>query len=455
MKVNKLTSALVALGLVSLASAYAANPVVYLTGSTAARANIFTAMTASGQVFDAGSTGTVVSPSPNNTSSSSLIVYEGKINGTTVDIDCSWTGSEAGIAAVAGQPLTQNVNGGTYSLPGVPPSFLTQSSSWAANSATTLNNIPGAPANPDLSMADTSQAVSQTPKASYPLTDYGIVGIVSFTFMKGYQSVPDATYNNFVNVTTGQANQNLTVGYNYNANNYTGVASDANEGVAIDGRNKGSGTRANALVNLQVGINTPVLQYSFDADYPANNPGVLTFGDAANGGPDFAAGQNLVQVGNDGYDSGGSVGESLQVDGSNLIPNVYTNPVPVIVIGYLGISDAKNANTAGHYVSGQGGAAKYLSYNGVFESDSNIIWGAYSYWGQEHLMGSIGQSSSSQAGQVATAIVTGLAKNLISTGAGAASADVRTNPSQSAILPVALMQVHRTADGGFPIQGGF
>jgi hypothetical protein len=450
MKVNKLTSALVALGVVSLASAYAANPVVYLTGSTAARGNIFTAMTASGQVFDSGSTGLVVSPAPNNTSSSSLIVYEGKINGVTVDIDCSWTGSEAGIAAVAGQPLSQNVNGGNYSLPGVPPSFLTQASGWATNSATPLANIPGAPATPDLSMADTSQAVSQTPEASYPLTDYGVVGIVTFTWMKGYQSVPDATYNNFANVTTAAANQNLSTGYNYNANNYTGVASDAAEGVAIDGRNKGSGTRANCLVNLQYGINASVQQYSFDADYPTNNPGVLTFGD---GGANFAAGQTIIGVSNDGYDSGGSVGESLQVDGSNLIPNVYTNPGPIIVIGYLGISDAKNAHTAGHYVSGQGGAAQYLSYNGVFESDSNIIWGAYSYWGQEHLMGSIGQSSSSQAGQVAAAIVTGLAKNLISTGAGTASADVRTNPSQSAIIPRALMQVHRTADGGFPIQG--
>jgi hypothetical protein len=444
MKINKFTSALVALGIISLASAaQAANPVIYLTGSTAARTTIGNAMLATGQIFDSGTAGTIVSPSPNNSASGSLVVFEGKINGTTVDIDCSFTGSEAGIAAVAGQPLTQNVNGGTFSLPGVPPSFLTQSSGW-----TTTSTLPiaGGVSTPDLSMADTSQAVSQTPQSAFPLTDYGIVGIVTFTFMKGYEATPDQAWNDLVNVTTGEANQNLTVGDNYNADNYTGVAADAVDGVAIDGRNKGSGTRANALLNLQYGINSTVTQYSYDADYPTATPGVLTFGDAATGGPNFAAGQPLVNVLNDGYDSGGSVGESLQVDGSGS---------GIVLLGYLGISDAKNANIAGHYVSGKGGAATYLTYNGVYESDAGVINGDYSYWGQEHLLGQIGQSKTGQAGQVAAAIVNGIAANLTATGAGTATGNVSTNPSQSAIIPVGSMLVHREGDSGFPIQGGF
>jgi hypothetical protein len=448
MKINKLTAALVAMGVVSLASAYASTstPVVYLTGSTAARGNIYNAMIASGQIFDAGTSGKIVSAAPNNAAGSSYIVFEGLINGQLVDIDCSWTGSEAGIAAVANQPLQQNVNGGNYNLPGVPPLFLTQSSGYAVGSQTQLSSIPGAPATPDLSMADTSQAVSQTPESSFPLTDYGRVGIVTFTWMKGYQATPDATYSNLVNVTTAQANQNLLTGDLYNANNYTGVASDAAEGVAIDGRNFGSGTRANCLVNLQYGIHTPVNQYSFGADYPTATPGVLTFGDPANGGPNFGPNQTLVSIGNDGYDGGGGVGESLQVDGSGQ---------GIVVIGYLGIGDAKNAHTAGSYVAGKGGSAQYLSYNGVWESDANIINGAYSYWGQEHVLGSIGQSSTSLSGQVAAHIVSGLAANLAAAGAGTATGDVRTNPAQSSLIPVALMQVHRTTDGGFPAQGPF
>jgi len=446
MKINKFTSALVALGIISLASAaQAAIPVIYLTGSTAARTTIGNAMLATGQIFDSGTAGTIVSPAPNNSASGSLVVFEGKINGTTVDIDCSFTGSEAGIAAVAGQPLTQNVNGGTFSLPGVPPSFLVQA---ATGNYSTTNTLPiaGGVSTPDLSMADTSQAVSQTPQSAFPLTDYGIVGIVTFTFMKGYEATPDTAWNDLVNVTTGEVNQNLTVGDNYNADNYTGVAADAADGVAIDGRNKGSGTRANALLNLQYGINTPVTQYSYDADYPTATPGVLTFGDPATGGPNFASKQALVDVFNDGYDSGGSVGESMQVDGTGS---------GIVLVGYLGISDAKNANTAGHYVTGQGGAATYLPYNGVYESDAAVINGDYSFWGQEHLLGSINQSSTSQAGKVAAAIVKGIAANLTATAAGTATGNVSNNPSQSAIIPVTSMLVHREGDSGFPIQGGF
>ena len=101
--------------------------------------------------------------------------------------------------------------------------------------------------------------------------------------------------NDLVNVTTGEINQNLTVGDNYNADNYTGVAADAADGVAIDGRNKGSGTRANALLNFQYGINTPVTQYSYDAVWIIRPrlPACSRFSDAATGGPNRAAGQFL------------------------------------------------------------------------------------------------------------------------------------------------------------------
>ena len=78
-----------------------------------------------------------------------------------------------------------------------------------------------------------------------------------------------------------------------------------------------------------------------------------------------------------------------------------------------------------------------------------------SYWGQEHLLGQIGQSKTGQAGQVAAAIVKGIAANLTATAAGTATGNVLTNPSQSATVPVASMLVHREGDSGFPIQGGF
>src|SRR5215472_10065377 len=106
MKINKqLTAVLAALGVVSLASAVqAANYIVYLTGSTAARQQVFNAMTTAGQVFAGGST--LVVPAA-ETGSDNQFVVRGVIGSDTIDFDCSFTGSEAGIAAVANSDLTQ------------------------------------------------------------------------------------------------------------------------------------------------------------------------------------------------------------------------------------------------------------------------------------------------------------------------------------------------------------
>jgi hypothetical protein len=90
----------------------------------------------------------------------------------------------------------------------------------------------------------------------------------------------------------------------------------------------------------------------------------------------------------------------------------------------------------------------------VYESDSGVINGTYTFWGQEHLLGSIGQSSTGTAGKTAAAIVSGIAAQLSSSGAGTATGNFSTSPlTQSIIIPTALMQVHRTTDVGFPVQG--
>jgi hypothetical protein len=438
MKINKFTSALIALGVVSLAGVAQANPIVYITGSTAARAFFYGAATTPNQIFTG--TPSVISTGSNNTGSgANTIVYEGNIAGVgTVDLDCSWTGSEAGIAAVAGQTLTQNVNGGTYALPGVPPSFLNPAN-WTVSNATPvpLSSISGAPANPDLTMADTSQAVSQTSKTTYPLVDYGIVGIVPFTFMKGYNSAPDTAWNDVVNVTTAEINQ-ITAGP-LTANFVTGVAADIGDSIIICGRNLGSGTRANFLLNMQYGINTSVDQWAWGNGTTSslyNGSGVLQFSGS------YAAGQTPTEVFNDGYDSGSTVQKNMNVDGYNS---------GVVMIGYMGLSDAANA-----HAGTVGGAATYLPFNGNYESDSGVINGSYSYWGQEHLLGSIGQSSTGTPGITATNIVHGIALQLTSVGAGTKTGAVGpTYTAQSNLIPKGLMQATRGTDSGFPTQGQF
>jgi hypothetical protein len=444
MKVNKFTSALVALGVVSLAGvAHATNPVVYVNGSTAARATFYAAAKTAGQIFDATGepSGDPKVVSPTDANNANQIVYEGNINGTLVDIDCDWTGSEAGIASTAGQPLQQTLNNpqlglanGSYALPGVPPTFFTQASGWTTTAA--LSAIPGAPSVPDLSMADTSQAVSQTPKSLYNLVDYGVVGIVPFTFMKGYEHTPTAPWTDTANITTAQINQ--LIGAPQPANFVTGVAGDKTEQVAIVGRNLGSGTRANGLLNFQYGINTAVDQWAYRVSY--TGAGVLTQ-DTTSYLPDA---NGLVEVFNDGFDSGGNVAKELNIDGTGQ---------GVVLVGYLGISDAAAAAVA---TSGQigagGGNAAYLPFNGVYESDSGVVNGTYTYWGQEHLLGTVGQSPTSEAGIVATAIVSGLLAN--ENASGIQTGNVLTH-AQTAVLAKSLMQVKRSTDVGFPQVGTY
>ena len=441
MKNKQITSALVALGLVSLASAANANTVIYLTGSTAARAIIYSACITSGEVFTGA--GTVVSA--NNSSGASQIVFEGSISGIsgTVDIDCAYTGSEAGIAAVAGQndttepALGQNVNGGTFNLPGIPPSFLTEASNW-----TTASTLPTG-TTPDLTMADTSQTVSLTPTTVEALHSFGIVGVVPFTFMKGYEKTPDSTWTNVVNVATPVFSSFVATANT--ANFFTGNTNDVNDSVVIVGRNKGSGTRVNALLNAgEYPVGNSVDQWAY-ASYPTGS-GTLTFSGS------YAAGQTLFEAGNDGFDSGGGVQSVLNVDSSSQ---------GAVLVGYLGISDAAHAeadNNTGPGGSGSAtgsGDASYLTFNGVWESDAAVENGAYTFWGSEHLYGQPSPTATDTT--VGTKLASGIAANLVANHDGLAAGAVGpTYTAQSILIPTSLMAVTRGGlDNGFPTVGPF
>jgi hypothetical protein len=434
MKISKLTSALVGLGVLSAAGvAQAANPVVYLAGASALRSTIFAAATSTGVIFDAGHAGTVVSPAPNNTSTSTYIVFEGPINGVTVDISVFWTGAEAGVANVAGNTLTQTLNNpnfpaganGTYPVPGSPGTYLTQASGWKTTAA--LSAIPGAPATADLALDDTSQAVSLTPKSLYPLKDYGALAVVPFSFLKGYEKTPDTAWNDVNNVTTAQINQvysgPIPVSY------VTGVSADSSDQVAITGRNLSSGTRVNALLTSQYGITTPVDQWAYQPNY--NTPGVIAAGTS------YATAGPLIEIGNDGFNSSGVAAAQLNFDGTGS---------GTVLVEPLAVPDAASA-----HAPTAGGAATYLSYNGVYESDSAVENGSYTFWGYEHLFGTVGQSSSSEAGQVGAAIAAGVKSFILSNGSGTATGAVGPiYTAQSALIPLSLLQITRSGDGGFP-----
>jgi hypothetical protein len=464
MKMNKISTALVGLGLVSAASVAHANTVVYLTGSTAARALIYNLMTTTNLLFNPHAN-VVAGTNANN---SNQIVYEGTISGIpgTTDISCDFTGSEAGIASVANQNLTQDIplnpndagtgtDSSTYPLPGVgtAAAFFQPNGSggWTAAGA-----LPGGTF-PDLSMADTSQAVSRTPNTgSTALVDYGKVGTVPFTLMKGANSGPDSSWTDIINITTAAMNQALADNGALTANYITGNSGDTDP-VAVCGRNFGSGTRVNTLLNAaSYSLSAAVGQYGFNCGYPTNaaTVGTLTFG-STNGpgtgpattfvavGAPFASGGSIIAVGNDGFDSGGAVGQNMNVDG---------NGSGIVLLGYLGISDAQKAVTDGNGGTA-GGNGVALQFNGAYESDSGVENGSYAYWGYEHLLGQHGQLPGSNGGLVGTKMSAALISYLNTYSGTAASGNFSSNPSgQHLLIGNANMAVSRSADFGFPTQ---
>jgi hypothetical protein len=323
------TAALIALGLVSAASAQTR---IQITGSTAFRGNFFSAATAaSGGIFDAGTAATALPAGAG--SGTSPIVFSGKIGGAPYVFSCSWTGSEAGIANVAGKSSLQNP-GYSASLPGVSTIFLNN------------DGTPGTTASiADLALADTSQAVSLTPKSVVNLHDFGTLGVVTFTWVKGKNSTgaTDSSWNHLTTVSEYQMATALAS--TVNASFLTGQSGDSDP-VFIVGRNAGSGTRANTLCDLnKVPTAFTTLQAALNSYYPAS--GVLTYNivktaggteytttppvTSANDASDSAASYptvatcaanplnqssatastvpNLVGAGNDGYDSGAFVSD--------------------------------------------------------------------------------------------------------------------------------------------------
>ncbi|HEY3762961.1 MAG TPA: hypothetical protein VGN23_14545 [Verrucomicrobiae bacterium] len=396
MNINKpITSALLALGLISAASmAYADSTVsiggqsyaqVFITGSTAARGNVFNAVNtahASGGVFDSVPTYVTAGLGAAPTGSTSAYTAYGTIGGTRYCLCLDFTGSEAGLWALehtttgAGIPnpvAANTLHGNTASPNAVIPGTPEPTGFIDPNSGNALT------ANADLAMADTSQAVSlSAPPTFAALHDYGIVGAVTFEWVKGKNSSPDGSWNHLANITDPEAN--ILLGSTPQVADYfTGNVADQDD-VYVVGRNKASGTHQNTMLDTLHGTTTGVNQWVVNsATY--NGSGVLTVGTVES----ISSAGGISTVGNDGFDSGGNVASTLECDAAG-----YTDTFgfPVVMVGYLGISDANTAI---------GGGAAALTLNGVAENDETVENGTYSYWGHEHLYGTVSEDSAVQA----------------------------------------------------------
>jgi hypothetical protein len=399
MKTTKLiTAALLALGLVSsvhASSTFGTTNVVYITGSTAFRANLWSTLTnnlysvtLAPTVFDTNQV-LVITPTSANSGTSDYNI-EGTISGNHYLISVDLTGSEAGIASLYGTTISYAVPinmqlgksaAGNVTLAGTPEP------TTYIDPATGTADIT---ADPDISFADTSinVSLSSAKNAVTPAVEYGCVGVVAFTWAKNFETTPDSSWTDLQNVTTESIPVEL--GSAQVASYFTGVAADTDKCYLI-GRNEGSGTRVNMECDqfAAIALGT-VKQYAVNnATYSGGN--VLTVGtitaltSASTGST--AAGTHLVSVNGDGFDAGSGVAKTLGCD---------TTGLGILMVGYLGVSDANTVLT-------EGGA--WLSENGVSESDGAIIKGQYSYWGHEHVYGVPGQAPTSPGGLVAGLLV--------------------------------------------------
>lgn len=373
-------SALLALGVVSQAGA---TNIVYLTGSSAFRSTVYNALHTPGTIFDASPAIQETEYGGGSASGANYMLFLGNIGGTPTFIDCAWSGSEAGIASAANVAI-QNTdrNGDPIPLAGSPEKWLdvtntTLDGTWHSSNPTTLEaNSHGA----DVAQADTSQQVSLTPAVtgtSTDLKDYGVEGVVTFTWCKNINSSPSPEYTHLKNVTIPQMYEEISQGFQPAAF-FTGNAADTNNYVYLVGRNKGSGTRANTLADTGYGTTKSVSQFSIGYGVEeAAIPGDLV----------------LTNEGNNGYESGGGVATALGIDGSCGQNDPFFGPSGIIsphanltgwfAIGYLGVSDA-----LAHGLT----TNEWVTLDGVPESDGAIEEGEYSFWGHEHLYGRHGIS---------------------------------------------------------------
>src|ERR1041384_7721242 len=163
--------------LAALAAALNANAAVntvYITGSTAFRSQTFLGIKAT---FDGGNPQVAArGGSAADGSNGNFMLFHGNINGVETYVDCVWSGSEAGVAAVA--------------QPGSHPTFYLKTDGTVAftvsSSPPTSAETNSTPSTSDLAFTDSSQAVSLTPTpALVPQgtgQPAGAVGVVPFTW---------------------------------------------------------------------------------------------------------------------------------------------------------------------------------------------------------------------------------------------------------------------------------
>ena len=378
----------IGLGLALQADA-ASDQYVYITGSTAARAVTYTALTAPGEVFS--SAPVAVLQGSSTASSCTYMAFTGHLQGEAgslvTTIKCYWSGSEAGIADLNTPTTTE---------------------SFLDDTAVTSSSSPGpfVPHTVDLCMADNAVTYSQNPKAAITGAK---VCVVPFVWVAEKGSSTNLTGVNEIALRNALKGGCKVIQFPPFANDLTFVY--------VSGRDVLSGTRCNTFGISGFGINSSPKQLQI------NSAGsMITQGD----------GNILEDV---GYSSGGSLATQIGYDVSKGTGNqVDGTGNPFSVITYLGIPDAATAIFNG---------GTLLTYDGVPYSIANVVNGTYPFWGYEYVCKK--NSGESTAGnEVYTLLSTGIsnhADDLVSTKTG----------NQQVVVKLTDMQATRTGPTTDPV----
>lgn len=352
----------------TLASQAFADVTVYITGSSAYRAQINVSIA---KVLGVSADGTNIQaaydPGTNSATlaSSNKAVFKGP--GTTlgvpgtVTIKTSWSGSAAGIQAVTQPVATSFLADSVTTANATTTGGQTAVSGGQSVASPATENV-----NPEIVLSDVDQVA--TPFTTGNALDKDTIGIVDFVWCASKAATTTAPFTGINNITP-QLAQALYGGTGKLAVSlFTGNPADSSTFVYGIGRNPDSGTRLTAFAESGVGLFSTVQQWS-----PAITSGNVT---ALTLWPQETVNGILFSTGNSGYSSGGNLRTALQATTGSVGSGVGSTAL----IGYLSNADARSAIT--------GGTIKELAYNGVtYGGNTNLIKeGQYTFWSYEWFM---------------------------------------------------------------------
>jgi hypothetical protein len=401
-KVNKTVSAVaLGLGLASAAHAQVSSGYtpIFITGSTAFRAQIFAALTDLGlTVQQSGTSGNNSFTFQGTVANNAGLGLTFLSAGTKLEVLCDFSGSAEGIQTIIQSTPTTYLNAGASGA----GSFTQNGADFAFSDVAQAST----PVSPSVTGVTLKEIQTAADAASAPFTG---MAVQPFTF-----AVNKTAANAGINNITPQQFLDLYRVGTLDECFFTGVAPGSAKVTAV-GRYNLSGTRITSILDDGGLTANSLVQYALSPG-SGQTPGLH------NGDSSAPTGSAWVNVGNDGYFTGGNVGLALA--------NGASAPA---AIGYIGFSDAQ-----GKFGTSGAVPIKWQGENPGALGAWNITGlenGSYGFFTYERLYENPADVGTSYDSKYGPDLITAIQYEI--THASPQTADIEAN-----------MQVYRNADGG-------